>query len=289
MVAKLEKTGTPGIFRRHAKGCARNGRCDCAYVIVWRHRGRQHTETHRTFAEAREAKGNRDAGDRRPVARVGFEDYFEKWIESYAGRTARGFAERSRVIYRGHLEQFALPRWGTWRLADLEPADVRELFAALRDDGVSTSTVKGLRAALSAMFATAVEDRLLRSNPVHGVRIPAATGAEPEEEQAKALTRAELALLLAALPARWRLFFEFLTHTGLRISGSPGATWTCGLARGCWSANSSTRASDTGSSRATPAGTCRCRLGWPSACGRYGATRTAARRTQCSRQRPGPS
>jgi integrase len=216
---------TPGIFRRHAKGCPRKGRCDCAYVIVWRHRGRQHTETHRTFAEAREAKGNRDAGDRRPVARVGFEDYFEKWIESYAGRTARGFAERSRAIYRGHIEQLALPRWGTWRLADVEPADVRELFSALRDDGASTSTVKGLRAALSAMFATAVEDHLLRSNPVHGVRIPAATGGEPEEDRAKALTRAELALLLAALPAQWRLLFEFLTHTGLRISEAIGLTW----------------------------------------------------------------
>jgi hypothetical protein len=45
----------------------------------------------------------------------------------------------------------------TWRLADVEPADVRELFVALREDGASTSAVRGLRAAL---FATAVEDRL---------------------------------------------------------------------------------------------------------------------------------
>jgi integrase len=50
-------------------------------------------------------------------------------------------------------------------------------------------------------------------------------GGEAEEEQAQALTRAELALLLAALPAEWRLFFEFLTHTGLRISEAIGLTW----------------------------------------------------------------
>src|SRR5215207_5111046 len=205
MAAKLEKTATPGVFRRHAKSCARKGRCDCAYVIVWRHRGRQHMETHRTFAEAREAKGNRDAGDRHPVVRVGFDDYFTGWIESYAGRTARGFGERSRELYRHSIEQHALPRWGTWRLADVEPADVRELFSALRDDGVSTSAVKGVRAALSALFATAVEDRLLRSNPVHGVRIPAASSGESDDQHAKALTRADLALLLAALPADWRL------------------------------------------------------------------------------------
>src|SRR5829696_6040632 len=99
MARKLESTTTPGIFRRHIKGCLR-GRCECSYVVVWRHRGRQHTATFRTLAEAREAKGNRDAGDRRPVARVGFEEYFDSWIKSYSGRTARGLAERSRSLYR---------------------------------------------------------------------------------------------------------------------------------------------------------------------------------------------
>ena len=46
-----------------------------------------------------------------------------------------------------------------------------------------------------------------------------------EDEKASALTRAELALLLAAVPAEWRLFFEFLAHTGLRISEAIGLTW----------------------------------------------------------------
>src|SRR5947207_13542392 len=96
MAAKLETTSTPGIFRRHVRGCDRNGRCDCSYVIVWRHRGRQHKETFRTFAEAREAKGTKEAGDRRPTTRVAFGDYFAEWIDSYAGRTARGFSETTR-------------------------------------------------------------------------------------------------------------------------------------------------------------------------------------------------
>jgi integrase len=42
--------------------------------------------------------------------------------------------------------------------------------------------------------------------------------ANDEPAKAKALTRAELAILRAAIPEDWRLFFEFLTHTGLRIS-----------------------------------------------------------------------
>ncbi len=224
MAAKLAKTGTPGIYRRHAKGCEGN-RCDCAYVVVWRHRGKQHTDTFRTMAEAREAKGNRDAGDRRPVARRGFEDYFSEWIETYAGRTARGFSETTRPEYRRPIEAHAVPRWGTWKLAEIESADVRDLFGAMRKKGASTAAIKKLRAALSAMFATAAEDGLIRSNPVQGVRVPAPSTPEPEDDRAKALTREELAILLAALPEGWRLFHEFLAVTGLRISECTGLRW----------------------------------------------------------------
>jgi integrase len=225
-MAKLTKTKTPGVFRRHVKECDETGRCDCSYVLVWEHRGKQHTETFRTAAEAREAQGGRRAGERRPTSKVRFGDYFADWIESYAGRTGRGFSETTRPEYRRPIEAHAVPRWATWKLAEIEPADVRELFGSMRRDEQTTSQIKKLRAALSTMFATAVEDGLLKSNPCRGVRIPAAlNGEEPEDEEAKALNREELALLVAALPKDWRLFFEFLVSTGLRISEAVGLRW----------------------------------------------------------------
>jgi len=108
----------------------------------------------------------------------------------------------------------------------VEPADVRELFGGLREGRATTSTIRKLRVALSALFATAVEDNILRSNPVQGVRIPRAAGDELEDDaRPKTLTRAELGVLLDELPAQWRLFFEFLAHTGLRISEAVGLTW----------------------------------------------------------------
>lgn len=215
MPAKLEKTRYPGIYKRGTR-----------YVITWEYRGRQKKESFATITEAREAKGNRTAGEKRPKSRVRFGSYFEEWIESYAGRTSRGFSETTRPEYRRPITAHAVPRWKTWRLADIEPADVRDLFGQMRRDDCSTSQIKKLRAALSVMFATAVEDGVLRSNPILGVRIPAARDdAPPTEEKAKALTRAELAVLLAEVPADWRLFFEFLTHTGLRISEAIGLRW----------------------------------------------------------------
>ena len=225
-MAKLTKTSTAGIFRRHAKGCDGRGRCECSYVLVWLHRGRQHKETFATFAEAREAKGSREAGDRRPTSKIRFDNYFSEWIESYAGRTARGFSQTSREEYRRVIGGEPAKRWGTWKLADVEPADVRALLGLLRSRGVSTSEIRKTRAALSALFATAVDDGLLRSNPIQGARVPAARSAEGAlDEHAKALTREELALLLAAIPEDWRLFFELLAHSGLRISEAVGLTW----------------------------------------------------------------
>lgn len=212
-MAKMEKTNTPGIYKRGSK-----------YVIVWRHRGSQHKESFRTLTEAREAKAQRRAGDSRPASRIKFGDYFEKWIETYAGRTARGFSETTRPEYRRPIEQHAVPAWDTWRLADIEPGDVRDLFGKMRTADATTSQITKLRAALSALFATAVEDGLTRSNPIQGVRIPAGQS-EPEEEKVKALTREELRILIAAIPEDWRLFFEFLTQTGLRISEAIGLRW----------------------------------------------------------------
>ncbi len=223
-MAKLTKTKTPGIFRRHVKGCEGQGRCECSYVVVWRHRGKQCKQTCRTYDEAREAKGRRDAGDRRPAGGVRVGAYAAEWINSYAGRTARGFSETSREEYNRMLESHVLPRWGTWKLSEVGPKDVRGLLAALRAAGKSTSEIKKVRAALSAMFATAVEDELATANPVQGVRVPPAAE-DDDGDRAKALTREELGLMLAALPTEWRLFFELLTHTGLRIGEMVGLTW----------------------------------------------------------------
>lgn len=215
MAAKLEKTRYPGIYKRGSR-----------YVITWEHRGRQHKESFATLAEAREKKGSRQSGERRPVAKVLFGTYFASWIKGYVGRTSRGFSETTRPEYKRPIKAHALPQWKTWKLAEVEPGDVRELFGEMREDGCTTSQIKKTRAALSVMFATAVEDGLRPANPILGVRIPAGPeGEEETDEKAKALTRAELGILLAAISEDWRLFFEFLTHSGLRISEAVGLRW----------------------------------------------------------------
>jgi integrase len=233
VMAVMEKTKTPGVYKRGNR-----------YVVTWRHRGKPKKEFFRTYAEAREAKGKRSAGDRRPTTKVRFGTYFLNWIVTYAGRTARGFSESTRPEYRRAIEDHAMPTWETWWIGEIEPGDVRDLFGQMRVEGKSTSQIKKTKAALSACFATAVDDRLIPSNPVTGVRIPPALDGDKldEEEKPKALTRAEIATLLAEIeqrekeagreglpddtkPADWVNFFEFLIHTGMRISEVVGLRW----------------------------------------------------------------
>jgi len=210
---KLVPSSIPGIYKRGS-----------TYVVIWRHRGKQHKSFHRTWGEAREAKARRTAGDRRPQVRVRFEDYFDRWIDTYSGRTQRGFSETTRPEYRRPIEQHVLGRWGTWPLGEIEPGDVRDVFAERRADGASTASIRKLRAALSVLFESAVEDGYVRFNPVRGVRIPPGPEVESEPKR-KSLTRAELGVLLGAFPERWRLLFEVLAHSGLRIGELTGLTW----------------------------------------------------------------
>jgi site-specific recombinase XerC len=74
--------------------------------------------------------------------------------------------------YRRPIEAHAIARWKTWRMNEVEPADLRDLFGQMRRDGRTTSEIKKTRAALSVMFATALEDGVVQLNPVLGVRIP---------------------------------------------------------------------------------------------------------------------
>jgi integrase len=76
------------------------------------------------------------------------------------------------------------------------------------------------------MFESAADDSVVRFNPVRGVRIPPPPdGRRDSKRKVKSMTRAELALLLGALPEDWRLFFELLAHSGLRISEAIGLRW----------------------------------------------------------------
>lgn len=227
-MAKLDKTSKPGIFRRHVKGCSGERRCDCSYVIVWRHLGRQYTETHRTMALAVEAKRRREAevaeGAFAETGRETLHDYATAWVERYQGTGRRGYRPETRDEDRRMLERYALryfPR--DLKVSEVTPRMVGDFIGWLtrqssrRGGTLSDSGVRNAFKPLSVCLASARREGLIRHNPASEAVLP--NRPEPEdEEKARPFPGQTMELAVSVVPPAHRLMFELLAATGLRRS-----------------------------------------------------------------------
>jgi integrase len=228
---KLEKTRHPGIYRRHANGCKRTGRCKCSWVVRFKSRdGASHKQHFASLEEARQFKGDLDGGrsPRRPRSSETIGDAFPTWLESYRGRTRRGLEESSRrefeTSFRLHIEPLGIARV---RMRDLDAVEIKEWFAALERRTCSPNTIRKARAALAAMLADALEDGQIAANPAAGVRYVASARVQRQHPPRKhrELTAEDVSAILAAMPERWQAFFVLLTQSGVRIGELLGLTW----------------------------------------------------------------
>ena len=209
MAAPLLSTSVPGIYRRGSR-----------YVVVFRDpTGRQRKRAAATMAEARSLKAQLNAdvirGEYREQSRMRFEEYAEEGCRTYTGRTNRGIRSTTLAEYQRCLDRYVMPTLGKQRLTAIEPRDIKRLAAGLSNEGLSASTVRNAIAPVRALFATAVEEGLVRSNPCSGLRL--ASGPADPENRARALTPDELRRLLSEASEEWRLLLSFLAQTGLRI------------------------------------------------------------------------
>jgi len=239
---RLVKTSTPGIYKRGSR-----------HVVVFRDpQGRQRKHSARTLAEARNLKSTLTAdvkrGEFRALSKVTFTEYARDWIQTYTGRTARGIRPETLDDYRRDLgfdrksgelkdtagkvlEGTAVAFFGRMQLAAIEPRDVKRFAATLAERGLGPSSVRNALAPVRALLATAFEEGLIRSNPAAGLRLTQRV--DTEEEQTKALSEDELRRFLDTLSEdpkqkgwdEWRLFFEFLAQTGLRIGEAIALSW----------------------------------------------------------------
>lgn len=144
---KLERTKTPGVYKRGD-----------SYVCRWRHRGQSHKRYFATYGEAREFKRTLHGSGKQPTTKQTVLDYYEKWIDSYRGRTARGLEDTTRDEYRRSFRLHVLPfPLAREKLRDVTSRDVSDWFGDLEAKGVHPPSIRKAKAALSAMLATAAQ------------------------------------------------------------------------------------------------------------------------------------
>jgi integrase len=216
---RLVPTRHPGIYKRGGRYCFRFRSPD----------GRVRQRSTRTLAEARTLRsalvGDVARGEYRELSRVGFADYATTWIETYTGRSSRGVRPQTLADYRRDLERHAVPYFGRMRLAEVEPRHVKAFAKALadREPRPSPATIRRTLAPLKALFATALEEGVIRHNPAAGLRLT--TPDLREEDCAKALTDEELAAVIDATAPEWRILIRTLADTGLRIGEAIALRW----------------------------------------------------------------
>jgi integrase len=133
--------------------------------------------------------------------------YATTWLPE---RTAvRGLKPKTVSEYKRYLDRLIYPTLGELRLRDVTPATVRAWVGML--NAKTPRINEHAYALLKTIFATAVQDELLDRNPCRErMRKPVRHIGEPASLD-------ELALLVAALPARLRLMIELAAWCALRF------------------------------------------------------------------------
>ena len=122
------------------------------------------------------------------------------------------------------------------RLAEIEPRDVKAFVRWMNEQEdprkpgrlLGKSSIRQHIAVLRALLGDAMEEGVIRFNPAAGVRIAVPEGdgtARPRSTEKRAMTIDELRRVVAEVPPRWQLLFEFLAHTGLRIGEVSELRW----------------------------------------------------------------
>jgi integrase len=230
--SKLEKTKTPGVYRRGKK-----------YVYAYRVRGVQRWKTVDSYDEARRGKlaaeVDLERGELRDLSRVAFGEYAREWVVNYQGRTSNGFRGSTRRAYTQMLETRIIPYFdgrARLRLAEIEPRDVKAFVRWMNEQEdprrpgrlLGKSWIRQHVAVLRALLGDAMEEGVIRFNPAAGVRVAVPEGdgtARPRASDKRAMTIGELRQVMAEVPPRWQLLFEFMAHTGLRIGEVSELRW----------------------------------------------------------------
>jgi integrase len=222
---RLVKTKTPCVYKRvDAEGNV------VGYVAVIEVAGKQRKRSARTYSGAcrikRESETDRDRGELQEPTAITFLRFLDEWVERYRGQGRRGFRENTRDEYRRLIANYAYPFFpAKLKLVDATTFLLARFVDWLADEDergkrLSDSTIANITIPLRAALATANREGLIRHNPARGLVLPHREEIEEDEGEIKVFSEEQLEAVLGMAPDRlnYRLMFEVLATTGLRIS-----------------------------------------------------------------------
>ena len=126
-------------------------------------------------------------------------------------------AYSTQAAYKCYLDNWIVPRWGSYCLADVKTVAVEEWLGSL---SLAAGTKAKIRNIMSAIFNHAIRHEWLERNPISLVRQSAKRECIPA-----VLDAAEITALLTELQHPYRQMVFLAATTGLRVSELLGLKW----------------------------------------------------------------
>ena len=205
---------------------------DGLYMFRWTSRNGKRKAVYDATLEGlrdKEEKIRRDLADgiRAVDENVTVNDVFELWRKDKLG-----IKEHTLVNYVYMYNRFVRSSIGTTKVKDVRKSDVRHFYSdILRNRRMAINTLDTINNVLHQVFAVAVDDEYLRSNPMDGVYASIKAAFHYETPKRHALTiQQEMTFLdfIKDTPQyrHWLPIFTFLLGTGCRISETVGLCWS---------------------------------------------------------------
>jgi integrase len=117
------------------------------------------------------------------------------------------------------MRNHVLPQWGTWPLAKIDHLSVQTWVTELGTRRSPATVVEAHRLA-SAVLKSAIQNKLITTNPCEGIRLPRRRKQDHDDrviDRNDVITR-----LLPATPGRYRAIIATAAGTGLRWGEAAG-------------------------------------------------------------------
>ncbi len=170
---------------------------------------------HGTKKEAEDILNRRLTERRGPSSRITVSEYLERWLDScqVSPRTLYGYAEKVR--------NYIVPYLGDKPLSDLKGMDCDAMYVAMRQKGLSNTTIGGTHRILNIAMKRALKWELIYRNPADN-----ATPPKPDRGEVKVWDENDFRRFWeVAVESEYYQMYRLAYLTGMRRSELCGLKW----------------------------------------------------------------
>ena len=151
-----------------------------------------------------------------------FGEWIEFWYQHFCKQRIR---KNTQLAYEGNIRNHIVPVLGKIPLNKLTQKDLQRFYVGLKPTaekkGLSDQNIRGCHMVCHAALEKAMEEKLIRSNPTEGCKLP-----PKKAHEMQVLTREEMQrFLIQAKAEGWFEFFLLELSTGMRIGEITALQW----------------------------------------------------------------